>query len=251
VGKNKTVGVIALPDSGPARAIRSNARERDRDQAATRDAVASRVMLLGEVLFHREALARALRAYDDVAVVGSVADVHAALMLADDERPDILIVDSPSDDVAQALAARSLPCKVVFIGPVGERCRQLQSRRGAIFVGASSSLDEVHVALRFAQPRPTAPRSTTSTPNGIGSQDDSSLTRREREVRRLLADGCSNKEIADACGISIATVKNHVHRILGKLNVQRRAQIAHVSDDRPATVPGSVWTERFRRGRAP
>ena len=34
-----------------------------------RDGPANRVMLLGEVLFHREALARALRAYDDIAVV--------------------------------------------------------------------------------------------------------------------------------------------------------------------------------------
>jgi DNA-binding NarL/FixJ family response regulator len=194
-------------------------------------------MLLGEVLFHREALARALRAYDDIAVVGSVADVDAALILADHARPDILIVDSPSDSVAQALATRPLPCKLVLIGPIGERCRQLQSRRGAIFVGASSSLEEVHIAVRFANPRRIATRFSANTPHGIIGDADSSLTLREREVGRLLAIGCSNKEIADQCGISIATVKNHVHRILGKLNVQRRAQLAHfAADPRPASA---------------
>lgn len=244
MGKHETGSVIALPDSRGTRAARRLEPEHDRDQTATHDGLSRRLILLGEVLFHREALARAFRAYDDVVVVGSVADVHAALMLVDDERPDILIVDSPSEAVAQTLAARPLACKVVFIGPVGERCRQLQSRRGAIFVGASSSLDEVHVALRFAKPLPIAPRSPAGRPNGSAGDADSILTLREQEIRRLLAVGCSNKEIANECGISIATVKNHVHRILGKLNVQRRAQLAHSAGDASPPV-GPTRTQRL------
>lgn len=244
MGKNKTSGVIVLPDSIGASTARSRGAEGARDPAATRDGPATRVMLLGDVLFHREALARALHAHDDIVVVASVADVHAALMLADDERPDILIVDSPSDAVAQALAGLPLPCKIVFIGPVGDRCRQVQSRRGAIFVGAGSSLDEVHVALRFASPR-IAPRSPAGPPVRIGGDADSNLTAREREVSRLVAVGCSNKEIADECGISIATVKNHVHHILGKLNVQRRAQLAHFAAD-PRPTDGAIPPQRLR-----
>lgn len=199
------------------------------DGTQDRGGAVSRIILLCEVLFHREALARALQAYDDIALIASLGDVHAALSLAEAKHPDLLVVDSPSDAVMEALVAHTLTCKVVYIGAVGERSRPLRRRGGAIFVGASSSLDEVHVAVRFAQPRqvpsalpaPPAPRFSPAA--------DSILTRCEREVSLLVAGGYSNKEIADACKISIATVKNHIHRILYKLNFQRRTQIARMA----------------------
>jgi two-component system nitrate/nitrite response regulator NarL len=212
VGK-KTSDVIALPDSHggvPA------------DRSLESDVSVSRVILLGETLFHREALARALHECDDIALIDSVADVHAALILAEERHADVLLVDSPSDAVARALAARPVGCKLVFIGAVGARCRQWARRGAAILVGVSSSLEEVHVALRFANPRQAALRSPAA---------DSVLSEREQEVSRLVAGGYANKQIADACNISIATVKNHVHHILGKLHVQRRAQIAGLARD--------------------
>jgi DNA-binding NarL/FixJ family response regulator len=191
--------------------------------------------LLCEVLCHREALARALHAYHDIALIGSVANVHAALILAEEQSPDVLIVDSPSDAVARTLAAHSLECEVVFIGAVGECYRQLGSGRAATFVGAGSSLDEVHAALRFAKPRHVAVTSPPCLPQSLASAD-SILTLRQQEVSRLVAGGYSNKEIANACGISLATVKNHVHRILGRLNFQRRTQIARLAGNPPSTM---------------
>ncbi len=53
----------------------------------------------------------------------------------------------------------------------------------------------------------------------------SSLTSREREVLQLMQRGCSNKEIARAMSISCATVKNHVHRLLEKMQVKSRTQV--------------------------
>jgi DNA-binding NarL/FixJ family response regulator len=50
------------------------------------------------------------------------------------------------------------------------------------------------------------------------------LTRRESEILGLVDQGLSNKEIARALNISFATVKNHVHHILDKLQVRRRTQ---------------------------
>lgn len=52
------------------------------------------------------------------------------------------------------------------------------------------------------------------------------LTRREIEVARLIADGLSNKEIAQRLGISLLTVKDHVHRILERTGLPNRAAIA-------------------------
>lgn len=202
-----------------------------------------RVILFGEVLFHREALARALAGYEDVALIGSVADIHAALILAEETRANVLLIDSPSEAVAQAVVAHPRECKVVFIGAAGECRRQLGGRDDAIFVNATSSLDDVHVALRFSMPRLLAPRSPPSQPPGIVGDLESILTMRalltprERQVSRLVAQGCSNKEIASAFGISLATVKNHVHRILGKLKLQRRSQVARPDGEPPATIP--------------
>jgi two-component system, NarL family, nitrate/nitrite response regulator NarL len=51
------------------------------------------------------------------------------------------------------------------------------------------------------------------------------LTRRELEISRLIATGFSNKDIARRLGISLGTTKSHVHNLLGKLSVQRRAEV--------------------------
>jgi two-component system, NarL family, nitrate/nitrite response regulator NarL len=54
---------------------------------------------------------------------------------------------------------------------------------------------------------------------------DGPLTRREREIAGLIARGLQNKEIARRLCLGHATVKNHVHNILQKLNIQRRSEI--------------------------
>jgi len=54
--------------------------------------------------------------------------------------------------------------------------------------------------------------------------DGAVLTRREREIVALIGHGLSNKEIAGTLQIELSTVKNHVHHILEKLQVRRRAE---------------------------
>jgi two-component system nitrate/nitrite response regulator NarL len=218
LGNDETLGVIVFPDSLESRA--------DVGRASTTGGCTS-VILLGEVLCHREALARALRAYDDIALIGAVADVHAALVLAEENRADVLIVDSASDAVARALVSQPLTCKLLLVGATAESCQPLRQSDTALFFSASASLDDLHLALRFAQPRPIAPLSSADRPRRFAGNAGSLLTPREQEITRLAAGGCSNKEIADACGVSTSTVKNHLHRILNKLNVRRRAQLVH------------------------
>jgi DNA-binding NarL/FixJ family response regulator len=54
----------------------------------------------------------------------------------------------------------------------------------------------------------------------------SALSRREREVADLLAEGLSNKQVARRLAITLATVKDHVHRILRKSGLPNRTAIA-------------------------
>jgi len=51
------------------------------------------------------------------------------------------------------------------------------------------------------------------------------LTRREQEITRLVCDGRSNQEIADEAGLSLATVKKHLHGVFRKLEVTSRSQL--------------------------
>jgi two-component system nitrate/nitrite response regulator NarL len=51
------------------------------------------------------------------------------------------------------------------------------------------------------------------------------LTRREQEILRLVSVGLSNKDIARRLSISLGTTKTHVHNVLGKLHLQRRAEV--------------------------
>lgn len=62
---------------------------------------------------------------------------------------------------------------------------------------------------------------------------DPALTRRESEVLELLGRGFSNKEIGSELCLSVATVKHHVHHVLEKLKLERRAQAMRRVRDAP------------------
>jgi len=64
---------------------------------------------------------------------------------------------------------------------------------------------------------------------GIENQLSEELTRREQEVLDLISEGRTNQEIADTLIIELGTVKNHVHNILKKLNVNSRREAALVA----------------------
>jgi DNA-binding NarL/FixJ family response regulator len=57
---------------------------------------------------------------------------------------------------------------------------------------------------------------------------DASLTPREREIAAMIARNLANKEIARHLRLGATTVKNHVHNILQKLNIHRRADVARL-----------------------
>lgn len=75
--------------------------------------------------------------------------------------------------------------------------------------------------------------------SAVGARLPATLTRRQREVARMLAAGATNPEVASALHISADTVKSHARAVLGKLGVASRRELVmtltrHTSADRPA-----------------
>jgi two-component system nitrate/nitrite response regulator NarL len=129
------------------------------------------------------------------------------------EPPDLgapvlaLVADEAAGEVALTAGARGLLFRDV--GPAPLVAALLAVARGLTVF--DPGLSEVRAAPRTAT-------SATSTPG------PDSLTPREREVLALLAEGLSNKAIADRLSISEHTAKFHVNAVLAKLGVQRRTE---------------------------
>lgn len=82
------------------------------------------------------------------------------------------------------------------------------------------------------------------------------LTRRETEILRHVSHGRSNKEVARALDLSVATVKNHLHAIYAKLRVNRRSQavdriLSQPPIDRGAWHPNQGVARTATNGRKP
>jgi DNA-binding NarL/FixJ family response regulator len=73
---------------------------------------------------------------------------------------------------------------------------------------------------------------------------DPALTRRESEVLALIGEGLSNKEIGSELCLSVATVKHHVHHVLEKLKLPRRAQAMRKVRETPWLVHTSSHGRR-------
>jgi DNA-binding CsgD family transcriptional regulator len=105
-----------------------------------------------------------------------------------------------------------------------------QMREFLGWLGArSSELTDAPIRLATVQRPPRPPLSPREPGRGVPGRDDrvvfeGLVTRRELDVLRLLADGNSNKAIAEALVISDGTVKFHVNSILRKLRVANRAE---------------------------
>jgi DNA-binding NarL/FixJ family response regulator len=92
----------------------------------------------------------------------------------------------------------------------------------------------VEYALSKEEPDPL----TTPAPEEPSvSQPHAALTRREREVAALVAQGMSNRQIAQELSISERTAGNHIAKILRKLKLRSRAQIGGWAAERQLRTP--------------
>jgi DNA-binding NarL/FixJ family response regulator len=205
-----------------------------------------RVVLVDDEALVRSGLRLILEGDPGIHVVGEASDGRAGMALIADSQPDVVLMDirMPVLDglaATRELLARQSDLKIIVLTTFDTDELVLSALR----LGASGFLlkDTPPAELIDAVRQVAAGRTALSQPvitqliQAVAGQPErqqnrdaaarlDQLTVREREVAVAIAEGLSNAEIAAAHFVSVTTVKTHVGRILDKLAVDNRVQIA-------------------------
>jgi DNA-binding NarL/FixJ family response regulator len=207
-------------------------------------AVPVRVVVADQHPFARQGLIKLLTD-SSIDVVGEVANCVALVEVVELTAPDVVVIDGDMTggcpvQVIRELTGGTPPCRVLVLSTSVEAA----DVSAAILAGASGYLrkdrpvDEVVMGIRAAaaggsliSPSITpTPFSPMPEPERVRPDPPPSprvaLSRRELDVLRLIADGKGNREIGEALFIEAGTVRNHVSRVLKKLDVDNRVQAA-------------------------
>jgi two-component system nitrate/nitrite response regulator NarL len=197
----------------------------------------TRLLILAQLHLYGRVLAEFLSALRNLHVVGVTEGVVEALERLDECAPDIVLIDMGIRNSAVAVRriAAAYPTIKIIVFEVPSDDRDLAAcakARVAGYVGPGEGPEELVVTIESVargemrcSPRTARVVLDRAAALAMGAVDSNvPLTARELEVLDLIDQGLSNKEIALGLTIQIPTVKNHVHNILSKLGVSRRAQ---------------------------
>jgi DNA-binding NarL/FixJ family response regulator len=199
------------------------------------------LVIIGNVRLYREGLASALGGHRDINVLGAFecrASVRERITKSDPQAVLVDIAARESLDVVRLLRQHSPNTKLVAFAVDEQDPALIAFAEAGVsgYVTCDASLDEVALILRTVVEKQFVcpPQLTAALLRGLAarghhtapSSPDDKLTAREAQVLRLIGEGLSNKEIAHAFNISEATVKNHVHHLLEKLQVGSRREAA-------------------------
>ena len=205
-----------------------------------RDMETIKVLIADDQRLMREGLATLLALADDVDIVAQAGDGAEAIELAKAHRPDVILMDIQMPHINGVEATRTirsiLPATQIIILTTFDNDEYLLEglRAGACgYLLKDMPSEQLADAIRSAAKgqSPIGPGMArklvnliTHSPIGTAPPTASELSEREIEVLRLVADGLSNKEIAEKLFIAEGTAKNHVSNILSKLEARDRAQ---------------------------
>ncbi|HEY0872564.1 MAG TPA: response regulator transcription factor [Vicinamibacterales bacterium] len=173
-----------------------------------------------------------LESFPDLRVVGVAASGEELLDQIDGWKPDVVLQDLllpggvDGIETTRRLMTRQPGVKVIALTASTDEARMMAVlRAGAIgYVRKDADPEILLAAVRtVGRGRPYIDPGVSRQIVSAGTSPDD-LTARELDVLRQLAFGRSNREIAAALDISEETVKTHVGRVLGKLQVENRAQ---------------------------
>jgi DNA-binding NarL/FixJ family response regulator len=210
-----------------------------------------RVLIADDQRVVRDGLRMLVGLIDDVEVVGTACDGAEAVRLAEDHRPDVVLMDlrMPGTDGIAATAdlRQRLPdTRVLVLTTYADEDAIVPALRAGArgYLTKDASAEQIEAAIHAVHagqthlepavqerlvtavlsrgPAPT-PAAGPAGP-GPGQKPPGGLTARETEVLTLLAAGLSNAEIGQRLYLSHATVKTHINRIFAKTGARDRAQ---------------------------
>jgi DNA-binding NarL/FixJ family response regulator len=202
-----------------------------------------RVLVASHIRLYREALGRVLEQAaeqtGEVILVGLAASANEAVEQVRTLAPGIALLDMAMQDAFSA--ARQLgrfggATRIVALGMPEDEAEVLNCVQLGIagYVTREASITEMLATVEAAARGEVhcSPKiagslfrriAALSTERG-GGNTPNALTGREAQILKLLQQGMSNKMISRSLGIELPTVKNHVHSILAKLGIHRRAE---------------------------
>jgi len=198
-----------------------------------------RILVASQVRLYREGLERVLRELPEFTLVGAACSAAEAIDQTQKLAADVTLLDMAMSDafsVAKEVARGGSPSKIVALGMADDETQVLSCAQMGIagYVTRDGSLTDVITAIKAAANGEVhcSPKIAGSLFRRVASMStdrtrrvgNGSLTAREAQILKLVQQGMSNKMISRALGIELATVKNHVHSILVKLDIHRRAE---------------------------
>lgn len=213
--------------------------------STTRSTSTIRLLLVDDQPLISHALKAMLELEADFQVVGIANDGNTALQQIADLQPDLVLMEVRMSMVNGRSAMRVIhdqfpSVKVLMLTSLNDDQYITDSLRSGAkgYLLKDMPCDELVQAIRmahrgYAQIAPGLINKLMS--NSLPAQTDvieqllpdiDQLTPREQDVLRLIRDGATNREIAEQLYISESTVKTHVTRLLNRLNMRNRAQLA-------------------------
>jgi DNA-binding NarL/FixJ family response regulator len=198
-----------------------------------------RILLADDHVMVREGTRRILEREPDLRVVAEAGDGREMVALAEQERPDVLIVDVSMPVMngieATRMVKRLLPQAAVLvltaydddqyvfaILEAGAAGYLLKNVRGSELIEAVRKVYEGESVLHPSIAKKVLRRVTCTGPAGGAATEV--LSERELEVLRLAARGLSNREIAEKLVLSPRTIQSHMANIFSKLQVGSRTE---------------------------
>ena len=201
-----------------------------------------RCLIADDHVLVRQGIRRLLQDESDVEIVGEAGDAAEALKGVTEQRPDIVLLDVgmpgfSSFDAARIIQDEFPETRVVFLTMHEDQdyvMRGLQAGAAGYLLKDTpaaklvSVLRDVHQGAKFVSPevlggidagklfRPEGSRAVKGT-----------LTPRETEIMRHLAEGKTVRKIADILGLSAKTVEAHKFNLMRKLDIHNKAELVH------------------------